>query len=32
MHIPYDAFSFLSKKAMHGAWYPKLEAEIQAVC
>ena len=30
-HI-YDAFSFLSKKAVHGAWYPLLEAEIQAVC
>ena len=30
--ITYDAFSFLLQKAMHGAWYPKWEAEIQAVC
>ena len=28
----YDAFSFLSEKASHGAWYTILEAEIQTVC
>ena len=28
----YDAFSFLSEKAADGAWYPILEAGIQAVC
>ena len=28
----YDAFSFLSEKAIYGASYPILEAEVQAIC